>query len=196
MRTIGITGGVGAGKSMVLQYLKEKYGVQLILADQVGHEVMEPGKKAYHAVLEEFGKVILSENGEIDRNVLGAIVFSDKKKLEKLNGIIHPEVKKEILSRIDQAKREGVPCVAVEAALFLEENYDAFCSETWYIDTDKERRKNRLKENRGYSDERIDAIMANQKCHEEFLDRCQVVIDNNGLAKNTYLQIDKRMEIQ
>ena len=135
MRVIGVTGGVGAGKSTVLSYLEERWHAKLILADQVGHEVMEPGKEAYRHILLRFGTDVQSESGQIDRKILGNIVFADEEKRKKLNAIIHPAVKGEILERIALADAGKESCVVVEAALFLEEKYDAFCDETWYIYT-------------------------------------------------------------
>ena len=194
MRVIGVTGGVGAGKSTVLQYMENTWHARLILADQVGHEVMEPGKEAYGEILKVFGRGILQKDGSVDRGILGGIVFADKEKLEKLNAIVHPAVKKEILRRIGQARQEGEDCVVVEAALFLEEKYDAFCDETWYIYTNEDERRRRLKASRGYTDRRIDQMIGRQKSNEEFLSRCAYGIDNNGTAEHTFCQIDKRMK--
>lgn len=193
MKKIGVTGGVGAGKSTVLNYLRDTYGAHIILADLVGHEVMEPGEEAYDRIVEQFGQEIVGEDAHIDRKKLGSIVFADQEKLQILNGIVHPAVKKEILRRMEQVQKNGEDCVVVEAALFLEENYDAFCDETWYIYTNEELRRERLKASRGYSDERINQILATQKRHEEFLERCQFVIDNNGTEADTHRQIDRRM---
>ena len=193
MKILGVTGGVGAGKSTVLKYLEEAYGACVIQADQVGHEVMEPGETAYEKILRYFGPQILSEDLRIDRGILGAIVFADPDKLKALNAIVHPAVKKEILRRIAWAEAEGKACAVVEAALFLEEKYDAFCGETWYIYTKEDERRRRLRESRGYTDERIGQIFGNQKSHEEFVSRCTYVIDNNGTAEDTCRQIDKRM---
>ena len=194
MKIIGVTGGVGAGKSTVLDYLKETYHAHLILADLVGHEVMEPGLPAYDAIIETFGREILNEDQTIDRKKLGDIVFHKEEMRQKLNAIVHPAVKQEILRRIEQAKLENVSYTVVEAALFLEENYDAFCDETWYIYTDEKIRRQRLKESRGYSDERIDQIFRSQKTHEEFQKRCLFMIDNNGSEEETFRQIDRRMK--
>ena len=194
MKIIGVTGGVGAGKSTVLDYLKETYHAHLILADLVGHEVMEPGLPAYDAIIETFGREILSEDQTIDRKKLGDIVFHKEEMRQKLNAIVHPAVKQEILRRIEQAKLENVSYTVVEAALFLEENYDAFCNETWYIYTDEKIRRQRLKESRGYSDERIDQIFRSQNTHEEFQKRCLFMIDNNGSEEETFRQIDRRMK--
>lgn len=193
MKIIGVTGGVGAGKSTVLNYLEKRYGAKLILADLVGHEVMEPGHEAYEQVVKAFGQEIVSEDNTIDRKTLGAIVFADEKKRMILNRIIHPAVRQEILRRLEEAKLSHMLYVVVEAALFLEENYDAFCDETWYIYTDEKIRRQRLKESRGYSDERIDQIFRSQKTHEEFQKRCLFMIDNNGSEEETFRQIDRRM---
>ena len=194
MKIIGVTGGVGAGKSTVLNYLEKRYGAKLILADLVGHEVMEPGHEAYEQVVKVFGQEIVSEDKTIDRKTLGAIVFADEKKRMILNRIIHPAVRQEILRRLEEAELLHLSYVVVEAALFLEENYDAFCDETWYIYTDEKIRRQRLKESRGYSDERIDQIFRSQKTHEEFQKRCLFMIDNNGSEEETFRQIDRRMK--
>ena len=194
MKIIGVTGGVGAGKSTVLNYLEKCYGAKLILADLVGHEVMEPGHEAYEQVVKVFGQEIVSEDKTIDRKALGAIVFADEKKRMILNRIIHPAVRQEILRRLEEVELLHLSYVVVEAALFLEENYDAFCDETWYIYTDEKIRRQRLKESRGYSDERIDQIFRSQKTHEEFQKRCLFMIDNNGSEEETFRQIDRRMK--
>ena len=193
MKIIGVTGGVGAGKSTVLNYLEKHYGAKLILADLVGHEVMEPGHEAYEQVVKAFGQEIVSEDKTIDRKTLGAIVFVDEKKRMILNRIIHPAVRQEILRRLEEAELSHMSYVVVEAALFLEENYDAFCDETWYIYTDEKIRRQRLKESRGYSDKRIDQIFRSQKTHEEFQKCCLFMIDNNGSEEETFRQIDRRM---
>ena len=117
-----------------------------------------------------------------------------RKKRMILNRIIHPAVRQEILRRLEEAELSHLSYVVVEAALFLEENYDAFCDETWYIYTDEKIRRQRLKESRGYSDERIDQIFRSQKTHEEFQKRCLFMIDNNGSEEETFRQIDRRMK--
>lgn len=194
MKILGVTGGVGAGKSTILSYLEEQYQAFLILADEVGHDLMQVGEPVYKEVVQEFGTEILTEKKEIDRKILGKVVFEDKEKLQRLNQIVHPAVKIEILNRIETQRKYGKALLVVEAALFLEENYDAFCDETWYIYTNEENREKRLMESRGYSKERVEQIMKSQKQHEEFLARCQYMIDNNGTKEQTHLQIDKRMK--
>ena len=179
---LGITGGIGSGKSAILQILEQKYGAQVIQADQVAHEQMEPGKACYESVVAAFGSQILKPDGTIDRPALGRIVFSGEDKRILLNRLTHPEVKNEIRRRIADSR---APFVVVEAALLLEEHYDEICQEIWYVYADRQIRIKRLTENRGYSGEQALAIMQRQLSEEEFTRRCQAVIDNNGSIQET-----------
>ncbi len=194
MKVIGITGGVGAGKSEILKYLKEKYGAVVIEADKVGHLLMEPGEICYEQITETFGDGILNTDLTIDRGALGKIVFADKELLGKLNQIIHPGVKAYIVTEIQKERAIGnTSYFVVEAALLLEDHYDVICDEMWYIDASAEVRRERLKASRGYDDEKIAGIMANQKSPEEFRKSCQAVIDNSGSLQDTYEQIDRQL---
>lgn len=194
MKVIGITGGVGAGKSEILKYLKEKHGAMVVEADKVGHLLMEPGGACYCSIVEEFGNSILNGDQTINRGKLGKIVFADVTLLKALNQMIHPRVKSHIVSEIAKERAyRRTDYFVVEAALLLEDHYDAFCDELWYIHTDERVREKRLKETRGYDDEKIAGIMANQKSPEEFKSACQVVIDNSGNLADTYRQIDEQL---
>ena len=187
-KVIGITGGVGAGKSSVLSILKEDYGAQVLEADKIGHQVMEPGMVCYSQVVNRFGKEILKRDGSIDRGLLGGIVFSDEDALASLNAIIHPAVKQEIKRRIAESKSK---LIAVEAALLLEDHYDEFCDQVWYIFVPQKERIRRLMESRGYSREKCLSVMDNQLPEEEFFKRCKTVIDNSRNIRYTKDQIDK-----
>ncbi|MCR5118832.1 MAG: dephospho-CoA kinase [Lachnospiraceae bacterium] len=194
MKTIGITGGVGSGKSLVLDYLKERYGAAVIVADRLAHELEQPGEACYSKLVEEFGENILDENRYIDKIRFAAMIFSDKEALEKTNEIIHPAVKEEILKRISLEEEAGTELFVVEAALLIEEGYDKILSELWYIHAKNSVRRRRLKESRGYSEEKIDSIMAQQKSEEEFRQSCRRIIDNSEDTGSTYAQIDRIME--
>lgn len=194
MKVIGITGGVGAGKSEILKYLKEKHGAVVVEADKVGHLLMEPGGACYYSIVEKFGSSILNGDQTINRGKLGKIVFADESLLKELNKIIHPRVKSHIVSEIAKEKAyHRTNIFVVEAALLIEDHYDVICDEMWYIHTDAEVRAKRLKETRGYDDEKITAICANQKSPEEFRSACQVVIDNSNDLAGTYEQIDRQL---
>ena len=189
MRIIGITGGVGSGKSRVLAFLKSEYEAFVCQADHVAWQLQRPGAVCYKRIVQTFGTDILCEDGNIDRARLGAIVFSDKHKLHALNEIMHPEVKRCIREEIALQTLNGVKLFVLEAALLLEEHYDEICDELWYIYTDDVTRRIRLKTDRAYTDEKIDAIMTSQVSDEAFRKGCQRVIDNSGAFDETCAQI-------
>ena len=194
MKVIGITGGVGAGKSAILNYLKEKHHAVVVEADKVGHLLMEPGGACYYSIVEKFGSSILNGDQTINRGKLGKIVFADESLLNELNKIIHPRVKSHIVSEIAKERAyHRTNYFVVEAALLIEDHYDVICDEMWYIHTDAGIRAKRLKETRGYDDEKIAGIMANQKSPKEFRSACQAVIDNSGDLAYTYEQIDRQL---
>ena len=192
---IGITGGVGAGKSTILQILQEKYDAHLIMADDVAKLLMEKGKRAYRKIVQLFGKEILRENGEIDRQKLSALVFQDEEKLKELNGIVHPLVKKAILKEqktVNKANPEKL--VVLEAALLIEDGYKDLLDELWAVIADKEVRIARLMENRGYSREKSESIIASQLSDGEFRKACDFIIDNSGTLAESEKQIEAHFE--
>lgn len=194
MKTIGITGGVGAGKSTVLGFLETAFQAVVCEADKVAHMLQEPGEVCYEEIIEEFGCSILAKDGKIDRKKLGSIVFLDEKKLQRLNRIIHPQVKAYIRKKKEEEKVAGTQIFVIEAALLIEDHYEEICDELWYIHTPDEIRRKRLKESRGYSDARIDGIMKNQKSEEQFRKACDVVIENGEDFKETCIQIKEALE--
>ena len=192
---IGVTGGVGCGKSAVMDMLKNEFGAEIILADNVGHEVMEPKEDAYLKIVEHFGADMIDDDGVIDRKKLGAYVFNNKEELEYLNSIVHPAVKKRIIEKIDKIQsdnEEGEPLIAIEAALLLEDNYDEICDKVIYVYADEATRRQRLKESRGYTDDKTDSIMHNQMSEEEFTKRCDDVLDN---SKNLCITLNNLQKI-
>ena len=194
MKIIGITGGVGSGKSRVLSYMEEQFKAIICQADHVAWELQTPGQRCYLQIVEHFGRVILQDDETIDRKKLGQIVFNDNEALLVLNAIMHPAVKEEILIRICNAHENGCKYFIIEAALLLEDNYKQICDELWYIYTDENTRRLRLKESRQYTDEKIDAIIASQLSEEIFRKECQIVIDNCGDFEDTCYQIDEAMK--
>lgn len=195
MKFIGITGGVGAGKSKILDYLASKPNVRVMLADEIAHELMEPGTDCYKKLYECFGSEdIYCGDGHFDRPKLAAVIFADKIKREKLNEIVHPAVKEYVKQQLDAERSAGMlHLLVLEAALLIEEHYDEICDELWYIDTSRENRRARLKASRGYSDAKVDQIFASQLSEEAYRSHCAVVIDNNGLPEETFTQIDEAL---
>lgn len=191
---LGITGGVGCGKSAVLNILKENYNAHVIDADKVAHRLMEPGGVAYNNIRQYFGEAIIADNGYIDRKKLGQIVFSHKDKLKRLNSFVHPAVKAAIINEISKIKeQEEKPLIAVEAALFIEAGYMDICDELWYIYTENKVRIKRIMETRGYTREKAESIIANQLSEKEFKEYADAIIDNSFSIENTILQIKERL---
>ena len=122
MYVIGVTGGIGTGKTEVSKIL-ECLGADVINADLVGHEAYEPDTEGWREVVEAFGEGILTAGGEVDRKKLGAIVFNNPGDLERLNAIMHPRIYRMIEERIETLGRGGRDIVVVEAALLLEANW-------------------------------------------------------------------------
>ena len=193
MRIIGITGGVGSGKSKVLSHLNKKYNAAICQADEIAWKFQEPDQDACFEIVKYFGTCILNEDKTINRKKLGKIVFSDFEKMNVLNQIIHPRVKEYIKNKIEQEKEKGTKVFIIEAALLLEDNYDEICTELWYIFVNESERRDRLKKSRGYSDEKIDSIIKSQLSEDEFRKRCDVTVDNSGYFSFTCEQIKEIM---
>lgn len=191
MKTIGITGGVGAGKSAIIDYIAENYNCRIIKADNLAHELEMPGNICYIQLIELLGEDILANDNTIDKAKMAAKIFADKTLLDKVNGIVHPAVKDYIINAISEERANNkIDYFFLEAALLIEEGYDAILDELWYIRADESIRRQRLKASRGYTDAKIDSILASQKSDDEFISKCKVVIDNSAYLENSYRQID------
>lgn len=193
MHFIGITGGVGAGKSAILEYLSQQDHCRVMLADEIAHEVMEPGQPCYQQLQALFSSdEVFLENGQFDRPKLAKVLFTDDKKREALNAIVHPAVKAYICREAELERKRGqLSCLILEGALLIEDGYDKICDELWYIYTSEDIRRARLRERRGYSDEKIDHIFKSQMTDAVFRSFCARVIDNNGSKEDVYRQIDE-----
>ena len=191
MKIIGITGGVGAGKSTVLDHLEKQYNACVLQADKIGHLVMEPGGICYGQVIALFGKQIIKNDKTIDRKMVSDVVFAHEEMRQKLDDIIHPAVKSYILDKIEEQKKAGYTLMIVEAALLLEDHYDAFCDKVWYIHTDQEIRIERLMSSRGYTREKAENIIARQATEGFFREHADYIIQNNGDLDETWHQIEE-----
>jgi len=190
MLVIGITGGVGAGKSSILKALEEHCNCKIVLADDVGNKVKEPGQKCYLQVVELLGKDILNDDLTINRMKMATKIFADAKILEQVNEIIHPAVEEYILQEIEnERKKQEIDVFFLEAALLIEAGYTRYLDALWYIFSEKSVRIERLKASRGYSDEKIRQIMEQQMSDEEFRKYADVTLDNSNEFEKTFLQI-------
>ena len=185
MKIISITGGVGSGKSEVLRVLQEEFDAEIIKADEVAHQLMEPGKKGHQHVVEALGDSFLNKDGSIDRKKLAALIFQNKEAVETMNAIIHPMAWEEIRYAINHSDKE---IIVVEAALY-DDDHNAMFDEIWYVYTSVENRIKRLMASRGYSEEKCRGIMANQASEDDYRSFATRVLDNNGGIEDIRKQI-------
>lgn len=178
MLTIGLTGGIGTGKSEVSRILG-KLGANVIDADQVGHEAYRPDTPIWQEIVTTFGEGILQDNGEVDRKKLGAIVFHDSQSMIILNAIMHPKMADIIRPTIEQFREQGSEAVVLEAALLFEAGWDALVDEVWVTYAPGEVVIGRLQLRNNLLEDEIQRRMSSQSSFEETVSRAQVVVNNS-----------------
>ena len=179
MKVIGLTGGIGSGKSTVSQYLAE-LGAVVLDADKVGHEAFKPDTPAWRDVVATFGREVLAPSGEVDRKKLGEIVFNEPEALSRLNQIMHPRMYDMMKTRIEEYRRQGVAVVVIEAAVLIEANWTSLVDEVWVTVVPESTVLERIKKQRGLAEEQTLARIRSQIPIEERLKHADVVINNDG----------------
>lgn len=188
MKVIGLTGGIGSGKSTVSRILQE-LGARILDADKVGHELYRPGTEVWEEVVSAFGRDILKPDGEIDRPKLGAIVFSDPAALERLNQIMHPRMFQRMRQILDEWRNEGVAVAVLEAAILFEAGWTPLVDEVWVTMASEETVVKRLRA-KGLSPEQVKARLRSQMPVEEKARRAKVVIHNDGSMEELRRQVE------
>jgi dephospho-CoA kinase len=179
MKVIGLTGGIGSGKSTVSQCLAE-LGAVILDADKVGHEAFKPDTEAWRDVVATFGEQVVAPGGEIDRKKLGEIVFSQPEALSRLNQIMHPRMYDMMKTQIEEYRRQGADVVVLEAAVLIEANWTSLADEVWVTVAGEATVLERLKQQRGLAEEQILARIHSQLSAEERGKHAAVVINNDG----------------
>jgi dephospho-CoA kinase len=179
MKVIGITGGIGSGKSTVTQCLAQ-LGAVVIDADRVGWEAYMPGTEVWHEVVAEFGQQVVAENGEIDRKKLGQIIFNNPALRERLNRIMHPRMYKMMEKKIETYHEQGVQIVVLEAAVLIEANWTPLVDQLWVTVSSESVVLERLKKQRGMTEEQILSRIRSQLSIEERKKYADEVIQNDG----------------
>ncbi len=192
MLFVGITGGIGAGKSEVLAFLEKKERVKVIYSDLLARELMAPGRECYDEVSALFeGKNIKKADGSFDRRRMARIMFKKNGLREKVNAIVHPAVKKVILRTVEEERKKGeLDYLFLESAILLEDGYRELCDEIWYVYAPEDVRAERLKATRGYSDEKVQDILKNQYTDEKYRENADAVIENAADRDKLYRSID------
>ncbi len=176
---IGLTGGIGSGKSTIARYLVE-LGARHIDSDKVGHDAFRPGMPLYDDIIEAFGPGVVGPDGQIDRPKLGQIVFTDRAKLDRLNRIMWPRMKEMVRQQIEQCRREGAPAVVVEVPLLIEAGWTDLVDEVWVAVVSPDVVVERLKANRKQSEEETRRRIGAQLSNAERVKHADVVISNDG----------------
>ena len=184
MFVIGLTGGIGTGKSEVSRLLGA-LGAEIIEADKVGHEAYEPGTPGWREVVEAFGEGVLDADGRIDRKRLGGIVFGDEQARERLNAIVHPIVRQLLEERIAGLEREGARVVVIEVPLLIEaikqqSRWTRMLDEIWAVTAPEEQVVARVRARSGLDETAIRARIGSQATERERIEHADAVIDNSG----------------
>jgi dephospho-CoA kinase len=180
MLTIGLTGGIGSGKTTVTKILAE-LGAPIIDADKVGHAIYAPGGPAYDDMIAAFGNGILADDRTIDRSKLGPIVFTDPAALKRLNSIVHPKMYARMGEMIDAMRAAGeARPIVVEAAILIEANWLPLFNEVWLIVASKERVIDRVERDRGLARVQVEARIKAQLSDDERRKHAAIVISNDG----------------
>jgi dephospho-CoA kinase len=191
MKVIGLTGGIASGKSTVSGMLK-KLGAEIIDADKIAREVVEPGQKCLNMIVTKFGKGVLKSDGTLDRKKLGSIVFNDKRKLKFLNDITHPEIRKIIGQRLKTIEMNGKSdAVVVDAAVLIESRMDDMVDEVWLVYVDDDIQLERLKKRDNITDEEAAVRISSQMPFSQKMKHADCIIDNSKTIEHTKEQVEK-----
>lgn len=197
MLILGITGGVGAGKSKILYDLAHLYHAHIVETDKLAHELMNPGEPVYEKIVCTFGTDILDKEPPyaINRAEFAKIVFSDREKLARLNSLTHPAVKAFIKHDIEKHKKMQTKIYVIEAALLIQDGYKEICDEIWYIYADEETRAKRLMKQRGYSEKRCREMFQSQEPESYYRKYADYTINNELDYENSSKQLKDRLNI-
>jgi dephospho-CoA kinase len=182
-RVIGLTGGIGSGKSTVSRFLAD-LGAVIIDADKIGHEAYLPDTGTWQKLVKTFGSGILADDNTVDRKKLGAIVFGDAAELKRLNAIIHPQITEIIKKQIADYRRQGAGLVVVDAPVLFEANAKNLVGEVWVVVSKEANVIKRAIARTGLPEEQIRSRIRSQLSNEERIKRAQVVIHNDGTAED------------
>ncbi len=179
MLKVGLTGGIASGKSSVVDILR-KLGVRVVETDRLAREVVAKGGQALEEIREEFGSAVLNNNGELNRERMGEIIFQDQKAREMLNEITHPRIKKMLISRLKAWAEKGCKVAVVEVPLLFEVGMENFFDEVWVVRTSRRLQLERLQERDSLTEKGAEARLNSQWPQREKVVRADRIIDNTG----------------
>lgn len=183
MFVIGLTGGIGTGKTHVSRLL-ESLGAAVVNADLLGHEVYRPHSEGWHAVVNAFGDQVVADNGEIDRRALGGIVFTDEEALQQLNAIMHPRIYALAEQRLNALSQEGETTAVLEAALLIEAKWTPLVNEVWVTVSPEADVISRLQQRNNLDEDAARSRINSQMPQEERVEHANVIIENNSTLED------------
>lgn len=186
--TIGLTGGIASGKSTVSKMF-QAIGIQVIDADIEARLAVEKGERAYNDIVNYFGEEILQQDGSINREKLGSIVFHDESKRKALNSFVHPAVRERMLAKVEEAKNNGSQAIVLDIPLLIEGKLQYMADKILLVYVDEETQLKRLMERNQFSKEDALARINSQMPLKEKIEFADAVIDNNGTIENTEQQL-------
>jgi dephospho-CoA kinase len=188
VRVIGLTGGIGSGKSTVSRMLA-KLGAEIIDADELARAAVAPGTSALAQIIDRFGPEVLDENGALDRRLMARIVFNDERARNDLNRIVHPAVAERAVQEINARRERGVKTVVYDVPLLFETGLEGMFDSVIVVNVTPELQKSRLLGRDQLTDQEIDSRIAAQLPLSEKVKRATYVIDNSGLLTDTERQV-------
>ncbi len=189
MKIIVLTGGIATGKSTVSHYLRQK-GYPVVDSDIIARQVVEPDTPGLARLVEAFGPQILTENGHLDRQVLGDIIFKNKALAEKLNQIIHPLIHRAMDEEIQTYKKQGQALVFLDIPLYYEVKRSYQEDQVWLVYVPESLQFQRLKDRNQYSDEHVRQRISSQLSIEDKVKQADIVINNQGSLQDLYAQVN------
>jgi dephospho-CoA kinase len=193
MKTIGLTGGIGSGKSTVAFFVAQ-LGAHVLDLDKVGNEILKKDNDISKRVVREFGASILNKSGEINRKKLGKIVFNDREALMRLNNIMHPEIDKVVAEKTGEWRSQGVKVAVLEAAAMMEAGRDWQVDEIWVTIAPEKVVLKRIMQRSAYGEAETKARIHSQMTNKERTKRATVVINNNGTPDELKSQVKAEWE--
>ncbi|MDD5289558.1 MAG: dephospho-CoA kinase [Dehalococcoidales bacterium] len=187
-KVIGLTGGMGSGKSTVSQVLAE-LGAVIVDADKIGHGVYQPNTDIWRQLVKTFGKQILAADNTIDRKKLGVIVFGNPESLKKLDNIVLPGMFQIAKRQIEEARKQGVKVVVLDAPTLFEAKWDPLVEEVWVVVADETSVIRRAMARTGLPEEQIRSRIRSQMSNEERMKRAKIVIHNDGTMEDLRIKV-------
>lgn len=197
MKTIGVTGKIGSGKSTVSKILADM-GAAVIDADAIYRSITKKGHEVYDELVDSFGDEILDDNGEIDRKKLAAIAFQDEEELKKLNDITHKHIVRVIIDKLNEYKNKE-KVVVIDAAIPIEHGFLDVADQVWVVLADKETRINRVMKRSGLTYEQVLERMNSQPGDDYYCGIADVIIQNDGSFEDLKAEVEenfRRFELE